>query len=93
MERPGAPSKDTPAPLFAGDVVVTGAPGGGIAARGVVDGAARRSAPGTTAPARYENGTTWVFRIVENPEAYWIGGDADRVLLMDGTTLTALPVF
>ncbi|MFE6461961.1 PQQ-binding-like beta-propeller repeat protein [Streptomyces cinereoruber] len=40
-----------------------------------------------------ENETTWVFRIVKNPEAYWIGGDADRVALMDGTTLTALPVF
>ncbi|MFC7967917.1 serine/threonine-protein kinase [Streptomyces cinereoruber] len=40
-----------------------------------------------------ENETTWVFRIVKNPEAYWIEGDADRVVLMDGTTLTALPVF
>ncbi|MFJ5938302.1 protein kinase [Streptomyces sp. NPDC093071] len=40
-----------------------------------------------------ENETTWVFRIVKNPTAYWITADADRVFLLDGTTLTALPVF
>ncbi|MFC8586394.1 hypothetical protein ACFUGD_17895 [Streptomyces sp. NPDC057217] len=40
-----------------------------------------------------ENETTWVFRIVKNPDAYWITADADRVFLLDGTTLTALPVF
>ncbi len=34
-----------------------------------------------------------MFRIVRNPDAYWIGADADRVFLLDGTTLTALPVF
>ncbi len=31
-----------------------------------------------------------MFRIVRNPDAYWIGADADRVFLLDGTTLTAL---
>ncbi|MFE9464501.1 PQQ-binding-like beta-propeller repeat protein [Streptomyces virginiae] len=40
-----------------------------------------------------ENRTPWVFRIIKNPERYWITGDANRVFLMDGTTLAALPVF
>ncbi|MFD6277978.1 serine/threonine-protein kinase [Streptomyces sp. NPDC060209] len=44
---------DTPAPLPVRDVIVVGAPGGGIAARGVVDGGLRWSAPGTEAARRY----------------------------------------
>lgn len=43
----------TPAPLPVHDVVVVGAPGGGIAARGVVDGELRWSAPDTEAVRRY----------------------------------------
>ncbi|MEU8705252.1 protein kinase [Streptomyces sp. NPDC048565] len=43
----------TPAPLPVRDVVVVGAPGGGIAARGVTDGELRWSAPGTKAVRRY----------------------------------------
>ncbi|MFC9812173.1 PQQ-binding-like beta-propeller repeat protein [Streptomyces virginiae] len=39
------------------------------------------------------NRTTWVFRIVKNPERYWITADGNRVFLLDGTTLAALPVF
>ncbi|MDT9693427.1 PQQ-binding-like beta-propeller repeat protein [Streptomyces sp. P9(2023)] len=35
----------------------------------------------------------WVFRIIRTPDRYWIAGDANRVLLMDGTSLSALPVF
>ncbi|MFB7169766.1 PQQ-binding-like beta-propeller repeat protein [Streptomyces sp. NPDC056254] len=40
-----------------------------------------------------EGRTTWVFRVVKNPDRYWITGDANRVFLLDGTTLAALPVF
>ncbi|MFJ9762282.1 PQQ-binding-like beta-propeller repeat protein [Streptomyces erythrochromogenes] len=36
---------------------------------------------------------SWVFHIIQNPDRYWITGDANRVFLMDGTTLAALPVF
>ncbi|WP_046777886.1 protein kinase domain-containing protein [Streptomyces yangpuensis] len=39
------------------------------------------------------NRTSWVFRIIKNPDRYWITADANRVFLLDGTTLTALPVF
>ncbi|WP_405614253.1 serine/threonine-protein kinase [Streptomyces sp. NBC_01511] len=35
----------------------------------------------------------WVFRLIENPDAYWIEADANRVFLLDGTSLSALPVF
>ncbi|MFG2990993.1 protein kinase [Streptomyces sp. NPDC048257] len=35
----------------------------------------------------------WVFRVIKNPDRYWIEGDGNRVFLMDGTTLGALPVF
>ncbi|MFD6227119.1 protein kinase [Streptomyces sp. NPDC060232] len=40
-----------------------------------------------------EGRTAWVFRVIKNPDRYWITGDANRVFLLDGTTLTALPVF
>ncbi|MFI8452793.1 protein kinase domain-containing protein [Streptomyces erythrochromogenes] len=40
-----------------------------------------------------EHRTPWVFRIIKNPARYWITADANRVFLMDGTTLAALPVF
>ncbi|THA83097.1 serine/threonine-protein kinase [Streptomyces sp. A0592] len=40
-----------------------------------------------------ENRPPWVFRVIKNPVRYWITGDANRVFLMDGTTLAALPVF
>ncbi|WP_030957733.1 protein kinase domain-containing protein [Streptomyces sp. NRRL S-378] len=40
-----------------------------------------------------ENRTPWVFRIIKNPTRYWITADANRVFLLDGTTLAALPVF
>lgn len=40
-----------------------------------------------------EGGTTWVFRTIENPDRYWIEGDAHRVFLLDGASLIALPVF
>ncbi|MFE1831139.1 protein kinase [Streptomyces yangpuensis] len=39
------------------------------------------------------NRTSWVFRIIKNPTRYWITADANRVFLLDGTTLAALPVF
>ncbi|MFF9014405.1 protein kinase [Streptomyces sp. NPDC014870] len=35
----------------------------------------------------------WVFRIIKTPDLYWITGDGNRVFLMDGTSLSALPVF
>lgn len=35
----------------------------------------------------------WVFPVIEHPDRYWIAADANRVFLMDGTTLAALPVF
>ncbi|MFD7556203.1 serine/threonine-protein kinase [Streptomyces sp. NPDC059835] len=40
-----------------------------------------------------ENRPPWVFRVVKNPDRYWITGDANRVFLLDGTSLGALPVF
>ncbi|WP_030763955.1 serine/threonine-protein kinase [Streptomyces sp. NRRL F-2664] len=40
-----------------------------------------------------EGRTSWVFRIIKNPDRYWITADANRVFLLDGTTLAALPVF
>ncbi|MFE7097111.1 protein kinase domain-containing protein [Streptomyces erythrochromogenes] len=40
-----------------------------------------------------EHRPPWVFRVIKNPDRYWITGDANRVFLMDGTTLAALPVF
>lgn len=36
---------------------------------------------------------SWVFRIIKNPDAYWLEADANRVFVLDGTTLSALPVF
>ncbi|MFD9032387.1 PQQ-binding-like beta-propeller repeat protein [Streptomyces sp. NPDC059567] len=36
---------------------------------------------------------SWVFRMIKNPDRYWITGDANRVFVLDGTTLGALPVF
>ncbi|AWL40136.1 MULTISPECIES: PQQ-binding-like beta-propeller repeat protein [unclassified Streptomyces] len=44
---------DTPAPLPVRDVIVVGAPGGGIAAHSVVDGEVRWTAPGTASARRY----------------------------------------
>ncbi|WP_137988553.1 hypothetical protein [Streptomyces vilmorinianum] len=35
----------------------------------------------------------WVFPITKTPDLYWITGDANRVFLLDGPSLTALPVF
>ncbi|MFD5324754.1 protein kinase [Streptomyces sp. NPDC127092] len=40
-----------------------------------------------------ENRPPWVFPIIKTPDRYWITGDANRVFLLDGTSLTALPVF
>ncbi|MGW6982796.1 protein kinase domain-containing protein [Streptomyces sp. NPDC054932] len=40
-----------------------------------------------------DNRTPWVFPIIKNPDRYWIQGDGNRVFLLDGTTLGALPVF
>ncbi|MFE3905164.1 PQQ-binding-like beta-propeller repeat protein [Streptomyces sp. NPDC059153] len=37
--------------------------------------------------------STWVFPIIENPDHYWLEGDANRVFLLNGTSLSALPVF
>ncbi|MGW8695993.1 protein kinase domain-containing protein [Streptomyces eurythermus] len=39
------------------------------------------------------NKTTWSFRVIKNPDDYWLTADANRVFLVDGGTLTALPVF
>ncbi|SOD84445.1 serine/threonine-protein kinase [Streptomyces sp. Ag109_G2-15] len=41
-------------------------------------------------PAR---NTTWTFRIIKNPTRYWMTADANRVFIVDGASLTALPVF
>ncbi|MEU1213653.1 PQQ-binding-like beta-propeller repeat protein [Streptomyces sp. NPDC005790] len=35
----------------------------------------------------------WVFRLIENPDRYWLTADANRVFVVDGDALTALPVF
>ncbi|MET9554255.1 serine/threonine-protein kinase [Streptomyces sp. NPDC006645] len=40
-----------------------------------------------------EGRPTWVFRIIKNPDAYWLEADANRVFVLDGATLSALPVF
>lgn len=40
-----------------------------------------------------EGRPSWVFPIIKNPDRYWITADANRVFLLDGMTLTALPVF
>ncbi|XIE81850.1 serine/threonine-protein kinase [Streptomyces sp. SBR177] len=40
-----------------------------------------------------ENRPPWVFPIIKNTDLYWLTADANRVFLLDGTTLTALPVF
>ncbi|MFB6613763.1 PQQ-binding-like beta-propeller repeat protein [Streptomyces sp. NPDC056367] len=40
-----------------------------------------------------ENRPPWVFPVIKNPDRYWITGDANRVFLLDGTSLGALPVF
>ncbi|WP_128984381.1 serine/threonine-protein kinase [Streptomyces roseicoloratus] len=50
---PEAVAENTPAPLPVRDVVVTAAPKGGIAARGVVDGSVRWTAPDAVAVNRY----------------------------------------
>ncbi|NUV69909.1 PQQ-binding-like beta-propeller repeat protein [Streptomyces sp. CAI-121] len=36
---------------------------------------------------------TWMFPVLENPDQYWLTGDANRVFVLDGTSLSALPVF
>ncbi len=40
-----------------------------------------------------ENRPTWTFPTLRNRDRYWLTGDANRIFLTDGTTLTALPVF
>ncbi|MFG2875037.1 protein kinase [Streptomyces sp. NPDC048337] len=40
-----------------------------------------------------ESRPPWVFRVIKNPDRYWITADANRVFLLDGTSLSALPVF
>ncbi|MFI8814271.1 MULTISPECIES: protein kinase domain-containing protein [unclassified Streptomyces] len=35
----------------------------------------------------------WVFRLIKNIDRYWITADGGRVFLLDGASLTALPVF
>ncbi|MEU5537951.1 protein kinase [Streptomyces sp. NPDC020362] len=37
--------------------------------------------------------TTWNFRIIKNPRDYWMTADGNRVFLVDGNSLTALPTF
>lgn len=36
---------------------------------------------------------TWMFPVLENPDRYWLSGDGNRVFVLDGTSLSALPVF
>ncbi|MEU4882195.1 serine/threonine-protein kinase [Streptomyces althioticus] len=40
-----------------------------------------------------EQRPTWTFPMLRNRDRYWITGDANRVFLVDGTSLSALPVF
>ncbi|WP_328926881.1 serine/threonine-protein kinase [Streptomyces sp. NBC_00190] len=40
-----------------------------------------------------ENRPPWVFPVIKNPTRYWLTADANRVFLLDGTSLGALPVF
>ncbi|MGW7454354.1 protein kinase domain-containing protein [Streptomyces sp. NPDC054787] len=40
-----------------------------------------------------ENRPPWVFPLIKNPDRYWLTADANRVFLLDGTSLLALPVF
>ncbi|NXY98943.1 protein kinase [Streptomyces sp. BR123] len=40
-----------------------------------------------------ENRPPWVFPVIKNPDRYWITADANRVFLLDGASLGALPVF
>ncbi|MFE2295224.1 PQQ-binding-like beta-propeller repeat protein [Streptomyces sp. NPDC059452] len=37
--------------------------------------------------------TSWVFRLIDHPDRYWLNADGGRVFLTDGTSLSALPVF
>ncbi|MFV0133307.1 serine/threonine-protein kinase [Streptomyces sp. HMX87] len=37
--------------------------------------------------------TSWTFRIIENVDKYWMTADGNRVFVVDGGSLTALPVF
>lgn len=37
--------------------------------------------------------SSWVFPIIKNTDAYWLVADANRVFLLDGNSLSALPVF
>jgi eukaryotic-like serine/threonine-protein kinase len=39
------------------------------------------------------NLSSWVFPIIKNTDAYWLVADANRVFLLDGNSLSALPVF
>ncbi|MGW4344327.1 protein kinase domain-containing protein [Streptomyces sp. NPDC004690] len=44
-------------------------------------------------PNSTEAQTSWSFRVIKSGESYWMTGDGNRVFLMHGDTLTALPVF
>ncbi|MFF3785876.1 protein kinase [Streptomyces sp. NPDC001933] len=35
----------------------------------------------------------WVFPLIKHPDRYWLAADGGRVFLLDGPSLTALPVF
>ncbi|MCX4788741.1 serine/threonine-protein kinase [Streptomyces sp. NBC_01221] len=35
----------------------------------------------------------WVFPLIKHPDRYWLAADGGRVFLLDGASLTALPVF
>lgn len=48
---------------------------------------------GTGDPNSPVNKTTWNFHVIKNPRNYWMTADANRVFIMDGDTLMALPVF
>ncbi|MET8244667.1 serine/threonine-protein kinase [Streptomyces sp. NPDC005202] len=44
-------------------------------------------------PNSTQSNTSWTFRIIKNPKNYWMTADGNRVFVMDGGSLTALPVF
>ncbi|MEU8027856.1 serine/threonine-protein kinase [Streptomyces sp. NPDC049099] len=71
--------------------VVVNATEGAVSVINVADGPNSNSF--TKDPNSTLNRTSWSFRIIKNPKNYRMTADANRVFVVDGDSLTALPVF
>ncbi|WBO64427.1 protein kinase domain-containing protein [Streptomyces camelliae] len=71
--------------------VIVNATEGAVTVLNVADGPDSNSF--TKDPNSTLNKTNWSFRIIKNPRNYWMTADANRVFIVDGDSLTALPVF